>query len=89
MSIVRVHNLSVSLDGFATGEGQTQDAPFGHAGHRLLEWALGTKTFQTQIHGGDGGTSGVDEAFASNWQKGIGAAMPMPCSYDWMYVQFV
>jgi dihydrofolate reductase len=73
MSIVRVHNMSVSLDGFGTGEGQTEEAPFGHAGHRLLGWALGTKTFQTQIHGGDGGSSGVDEAFASSWQKGIGA----------------
>ncbi|MBJ7459244.1 MAG: dihydrofolate reductase family protein [Thermoleophilaceae bacterium] len=73
MSRVRVHNLSVSLDGFGTGEGQTLDEPFGHAGHRLLGWALGTRTFQTQIHGGDGGSSGVDEAFASNWAKGIGA----------------
>lgn len=73
MSIVRVHNMSVSLDGFGTGEGQAEEAPFGHAGHRLLGWALGTKTFQTQIHGGDGGSSGMDEAFASNWQKGIGA----------------
>jgi hypothetical protein len=35
MSLARVHNFSVSLDGFGTGEGQTLDAPFGHAGHRL------------------------------------------------------
>jgi dihydrofolate reductase len=73
MSAVRVHNLSVSLDGFATGEGQTLDEPFGHAGHRLLEWALPTQTFQTQIHGGTGGSSGVDEAYASKWGPGIGA----------------
>jgi dihydrofolate reductase len=72
MSKVRVHNMSVSLDGFGTGEGQTQDEPFGHAGHRLLGWALGTQTFQTQIHGGDGGSLGVDEAFASKWGPGIG-----------------
>ena len=26
------------LDGFATGEGLTADAPFGHAGQRLHEW---------------------------------------------------
>lgn len=32
MSRVRVHNFSVSVDGFATGEGQSPDAPFGHAG---------------------------------------------------------
>ena len=35
MSLVRVHNFSVSLDGFGTGEGLTFDAPFGHAGHRM------------------------------------------------------
>ena len=73
MSKVRVHNLSISLDGFGTGEGQSLDAPFGHAGHRLLDWALGTRTFQTNIHGGSGGSSGVDEAYASNWSEGIGA----------------
>ena len=31
MSQVRVHNFSISLDGFGTGEGLTFDAPFGHA----------------------------------------------------------
>ena len=34
---VRVHNFSVSLDGFGTGEGQSLDAPYGHAGTRLHE----------------------------------------------------
>jgi hypothetical protein len=38
VSQVRVHNFSVSLDGFGTGEGQSLDAPFGHAGTRLHEW---------------------------------------------------
>ena len=37
MSLVRVHNFSVSLDGFGTGEGQQLDAPCGHAGSRLME----------------------------------------------------
>ena len=37
MSRVRIHNFSISLDGYATGEGQSFDAPFGHAGHRLHE----------------------------------------------------
>ena len=27
MSLVRVHNFSVSLDGYGTGEGQQLDAP--------------------------------------------------------------
>jgi hypothetical protein len=31
MSLTRIHNLSISLDGFAIGEPQSADAPFGHA----------------------------------------------------------
>ncbi len=33
---------------------------------------MGTRTFQ-EFHGGSGGSTGVDEAFASNWATGIGA----------------
>ena len=44
MSRVRVHNFSVSLDGFGTGEGQSLEAPFGHAGTRLHEWFFPTRT---------------------------------------------
>jgi hypothetical protein len=44
MSRVRVHNFSISLDGFATGEGQALDTPFGHAGHRLHEWMFATRS---------------------------------------------
>jgi len=31
MSLARVHNFAISLDGFGTGEGQSHDAHFGHA----------------------------------------------------------
>ena len=37
MSLARVQFFSISLDGFGTGEGQSHDAPFGHAGERLHE----------------------------------------------------
>lgn len=73
MSKVRVHNFSLSLDGFATGEGQSLEAPFGHAGSRLVQWAFDTKTFRDMgLHGVGEGAHGVDEAFASNWATGIG-----------------
>ncbi|MGP4031764.1 dihydrofolate reductase family protein [Pseudarthrobacter sp. 1C304] len=73
MSLVRVHNFSVSLDGFGTGEGQTLEAPFGHAGSRLMEWAFETLTFREMgLHGKSPGSRGVDEAFASQWGRGIG-----------------
>ena len=72
-SRVRVHNFSVSLDGFGTGEGQSLEAPFGHADHRLLEWALPTRTFQEMgFHDSQSPTVGVDEAFASRWNTGVG-----------------
>ena len=72
MSSVRVHNFAVSLDGFSTGEGQSLEQPFGHAGTRLLDRFLATRTFR-ELHGESGGSNGVDEAFASNWGTGIGA----------------
>lgn len=72
MSRVRVHNFSVSLDGFGTGEGQSLEAPFGHAGQRLHEWFFATQTFQ-QMHGQGAGDTGVDNAIAGTWGDGIGA----------------
>ncbi|AUZ86393.1 deaminase, partial [Arthrobacter agilis] len=73
MSLVRVHNFSVSLDGFGTGEGQRLDAPFGHADSRLMEWAVETRTFRDMgIHGESKGSLGVDDAFAGAWRPGIG-----------------
>jgi dihydrofolate reductase len=72
MPCVRVNNFSVSLDGFATGEGQSLESPFGHAGQRLMKWFVDTRTFR-EIHGEQGGSAGVDDLFASNWGPGIGA----------------
>ena len=72
MSSVRVHNFSVSLDGFGTGDGQSLEAPFGHAGSRLHEWFFPTRSFH-EMQGEPGGSTGIDDAFASNWGPGIGA----------------
>jgi len=72
MSEVRVHNFSISLDGFATGEPQTLEAPFGHAGQRLHEWMFRTR-FWHQMDGSPGGTVGADNAFAERHEPGFGA----------------
>ncbi len=71
MSLVRVHNFAVSLDGFGTGEGQSLETPFGHANHRLHEWFFPTLAFRAQ-QGGSDGSRGIDDAFASQWGPGIG-----------------
>ena len=68
MSITRVHNLSISLDGFATGEPQSLEAPFGHAGQRLHTWMFATRSWDE-----DAGSLGVDNAFAERHTPGIGA----------------
>ena len=75
MSLGRVHNFSVSLDGFGTGEGQTLDEPVGHAGHRLNTWFFATRRFHEMV-GQEGGSDGVDGAFANAWGDGIGAERP-------------
>ncbi len=73
MSRVRVHNFSISLDGFATGEGQALETPFGHAGHRLHEWMFATKFGHAEVLGQPGGSEGVDNALAEQHGPGIGA----------------
>lgn len=72
MSLCRVQQISVSLDGFATGVGLSLEAPFGHAGERLHEWMFATRWW----HGRDGepgGGGGVDDAFLQLFAPGIGA----------------
>ena len=77
MSRARVHNFSISLDGFATGEGLSADTPFGHAGHRLHEWMAATQFWADLgvVELGDDavGTAGADNAFAQRHAPGIGA----------------
>jgi dihydrofolate reductase len=72
MSQTRVHNLAISLDGFATGDGQSLEAPFGHAGERLHEWMFATR-FWMEMGGNPGGGEGADHAFALRHGLGIGA----------------
>ncbi|HET8768632.1 MAG TPA: dihydrofolate reductase, partial [Pedococcus sp.] len=67
MSLTRIQNLSISLDGFATGEPQSLEAPFGHAGMRLHQWMMATRFWDPA------GSDGVDNAMAQRHEHGIGA----------------
>lgn len=72
MSLARVHNFAISLDGYGTGEGLSADDPFGHAGQRLHEWMFATQ-WGGRMFGRSGGTRGVDDAFTRQFDPGIGA----------------
>ena len=72
MSLVRVQNFSISIDGFGTGEGLTRAEPFGHAGERLHEWMFETRWWQNRS-GKTGGTGGIDDALVRQHDAGIGA----------------
>jgi dihydrofolate reductase len=71
MSLARVQNFAISLDGFGTGEGQSRDAHFGHAGDRLHEWMFTTRWWRGPDE--PGGSGGIDDAFARLFDTGIGA----------------
>ncbi len=67
MSRVRVHNFSISLDGFGTGDVQTLENPFGHVGERLHEWMISTDAF------GGTGKRGIENDLVAHTIVGVGA----------------
>lgn len=72
MSRLRVESFSLSLDGFAAGLNQDLENPLGIGGTAVHEWFFPTFTFKKMI-GQPGGTTGVDNQFASRGFDGIGA----------------
>jgi dihydrofolate reductase len=74
MPKLRVHNFSVSLDGYGAGPDQNLDNPLGVGGSALHEWALATQTYQ-KMFGTGGGDTGVDDRFAAQGDVGIGATI--------------
>jgi dihydrofolate reductase len=74
MSKVRVHNLSMSLDGFAAGPDQSRKEPLGVGGEDLHEWAFTTRTGGKMVDR-EGGTTGVDEEHWVAGNVGIGATI--------------
>lgn len=73
MSKLRVESFTISLDGFGAGSDQDLKNPLGVGGASLHGWALSTRTFQKQLFGSDGGTSGIDDDFAARGFHNMGA----------------
>ncbi len=72
MSKLKVQAFSVSIDGYGAGPRQSLEDPLGVGGLSLHQWSFQTRTFQ-QMHGGDGGSLGVDDDFARRSFAGNGA----------------
>jgi dihydrofolate reductase len=72
MPKVRVHNFTISLDGYAAGPKQDLANPLGVGGEALHDWFVATRTFQKML-GKDGGTTGIDDDFAARGLKNMGA----------------
>jgi dihydrofolate reductase len=72
MTKLRVNSFSLSLDGFGAGPNQDLQNPLGVGGMAVHKWVFNTRTFQ-QMHGGDGGTTGIDNDFAARGFENVGA----------------
>lgn len=72
MSKVRVSSFSVSLDGYGAGPNQSLENPLGIRGPELFKWFFSTRTWQ-QMHGQNGGTTGVDDDWARRGMENVGA----------------
>ncbi|HUP89376.1 MAG TPA: dihydrofolate reductase family protein [Longimicrobiales bacterium] len=72
MTRVRVHNFTISIDGYGAGPNQTLETPLGVGGESLHKWFVTTRAFH-RIIGKPGGTTGVDDDIATRFGEGVGA----------------
>ncbi len=72
MQKIRVHNFSVSADGFAAGPNQDLTNPLGIGGMDLHQWFFPTDVFQ-QMVSKSAGEKSVDNDFALRASENIGA----------------
>ena len=73
MSKVRVASFSISLDGYGAGPDQDIDNPLGVGGRELHQWLFPTRTFQKNVLGAEGGTTGIDDDIAARGFRNVGA----------------
>ena len=74
MPKVRVHNFSISLDGYGAGPAQNVDDPLGIGGELLHTWVFKTRGGR-QMLGQPGGDEGVDNDFWMRGDERIGATV--------------
>ncbi|MCD4533103.1 dihydrofolate reductase family protein [Nocardioides sp. cx-169] len=70
--LVRAHNIVVSSDGYAAGEGQSLERPFGHADPQvMMSWAGATASWPNRTD--PGGSQGLDDYLVREFHRNIGA----------------
>jgi len=74
MPKLRVHDLAISLDGYAAGPDQGRDNPLGVGGTALHEWVFATRSGR-RMQGREGGDEGLDNEFLAQGEVGIGATI--------------
>jgi dihydrofolate reductase len=67
-------NITMSLDGYVAGPGQSLENPIGEGGLGLHEWAFATHNFRA-THGMEGGETGLDDDHVATWNANIGATI--------------
>jgi dihydrofolate reductase len=67
-------NLSMSLDGYVAGPDASLEEPLGRDGESLHEWAFKTASFR-ELHGLEGGETGVDDDVIRQWYDTQGAVV--------------
>ena len=72
MSKIWVRNLTMSLDGYVAGPDQSLENPLGVGAEALHEWAVATRAFR-EMHGMEGGETGLDDDIVGRGHQGIGA----------------
>ncbi|MFN2636578.1 MAG: dihydrofolate reductase family protein [Gemmatimonadaceae bacterium] len=72
MTRVRVESFSISLDGYGAGPNQSANNPLGVGGEALHEWVVSSRSWR-QMHGQEGGATGIDDDFAARGTKNFGA----------------
>ena len=73
MTKLRVCCLSMSIDGYSAGPGQSLENPLGVGGPALHQWVFPTRSFRTMHGGAQDGETGVDNDFAERGFENIGA----------------
>jgi dihydrofolate reductase len=67
-------SITMSLDGYVAGPGQSLEHPLGEGGTGLHDWALATRSWRA-AHAQDGGETGLDDDRAARWNENVGATI--------------